>query len=56
MLLSEFGLLSLFSLMVTTQQQANDRPTTGEEVELLRGSVQATVIAQFVVAIAAAVG
>jgi predicted PurR-regulated permease PerM len=42
--------------MATPQQQANDRPTTDEEVELLRGSVQATVIAQFVIAIAAAVG
>ena len=42
--------------MATTQQQPTDRPTTEEEVELLRGSVQATVIAQFVIAIAAAVG
>jgi predicted PurR-regulated permease PerM len=42
--------------MATTQQQATDRPTTEEEVELLRGSVQATVVAQFVIAIAAAVG
>jgi len=42
--------------MATTQQQPADRPTTEEEVELLRGSVQATVIAQFVIAIAAAVG
>ena len=42
--------------MVTTQQQPTERPTTEEEVELLRGSVQATVIAQFVIAIAAAVG
>jgi predicted PurR-regulated permease PerM len=41
--------------MATTQQQATDRPTT-EEVELLRGSVQATVVAQFVIAIAAAIG
>ena len=42
--------------MATPQQQANERPATDEEVELLRGSVQATVIAQFVIAIAAAVG
>lgn len=42
--------------MATTQQQPTDRPTTEEEVELLRGSVQATVVAQFVIAIAAAVG
>jgi predicted PurR-regulated permease PerM len=42
--------------MVTTQQQPTERPTTEEEVELLRGSVQATVIAQFVIALAAAVG
>ena len=42
--------------MVTTQQQPTERPTTEEEVELLRGSVQATVVAQFVIAIAAAVG
>lgn len=42
--------------MATTQQQATDRPTTEEEVELLRGSVQATVVAQLVIAIAAAVG
>ena len=42
--------------MATTQQQPTDRPTTDEEVELLRGSVQATVVAQFVIAIAAAVG
>lgn len=42
--------------MATPQQQATDRPTTDEEAELLRGSVRATVIAQFVIAIAAAVG
>jgi len=42
--------------MATTQQQPTDRPTTEQEVELLRGSVQATVVAQFVIAIAAAVG
>ena len=42
--------------MATTQQQSTDRPTPEEEVELLRGSVQATVVAQFVIAIAAAVG
>jgi predicted PurR-regulated permease PerM len=42
--------------MATTQQQPTDRPTTEEEVELLRGSVQATVVAQFIIAIAAAVG
>ena len=42
--------------MATTQQQPTDRPTTEEEVELLRGSVQATVVAQFVIAIVAAVG
>jgi predicted PurR-regulated permease PerM len=42
--------------MATTQQQPTDRPITEEEVELLRGSVQATVVAQFVIAIAAAVG
>jgi len=42
--------------MATTQQEPTDRPTTEEEVELLRGSVQATVVAQFVIAIAAAVG
>ena len=42
--------------MATTQQQPTDRPTTEEEVELLRGSVQATVVAQLVIAIAAAVG
>lgn len=42
--------------MATTQQQPTDRPTTDEEVELLRGSVQATVVAQFIIAIAAAVG
>jgi predicted PurR-regulated permease PerM len=42
--------------MATPQQQATDRPATDEEVDLLRGSVQTTVIAQFVIAIAAAVG
>lgn len=42
--------------MATIQQQPTDRPTTEEEVELLRGSVQATVVAQLVIAIAAAVG
>jgi predicted PurR-regulated permease PerM len=42
--------------MAILQQQVTDRPTTEEEVELLRGSVQATVVAQFVIAIAAAVG
>ena len=40
--------------MATTQQQPAERPATEEEVELLRGSVQATVVAQFVIAIAAA--
>jgi predicted PurR-regulated permease PerM len=42
--------------MATTQQQATDRPTTEEEIERLRSSVQATVVAQFVIATAAAVG
>ncbi len=42
--------------MATPQQQATDHPNTEEEVELLRGSVQATVVAQFVIAVAAAVG
>ena len=42
--------------MATPQPQPNERPATDEEVELLRGSVQTTVIAQFVIAIAAAVG
>ncbi len=42
--------------MATPQQQATEHPNTEEEVELLRGSVQATVVAQFVIAVAAAVG
>jgi len=55
-------LLRLYQFMATVQPQvvANGVPTNGaapdEEVELLRGSLQAGVVAQSVIAMAAAVG
>lgn len=42
--------------MATTEQVPTSERTPDEEVELLRGSVQAGMVAQFVIAVAAAVG
>jgi predicted PurR-regulated permease PerM len=42
--------------MTTTEQLPTSERTPDEEVELLRGSVQAGMVAQFVIAVATAVG